>query len=85
MRVLNISPYNLHAFFFSSRPVRLRPMNYFFLFSVIIETQSVYGSIKLIHDNISEPFLVHDPEICTCFLLGFFSLSEAIALQQVQV
>lgn len=25
-----------------------------FFFSVIIETQSVYGSIKLIHDNISE-------------------------------
>lgn len=54
MRVLNISPYNLHAFFFISLPIHLHPMNYSFLSSVITETQSVYGSIKLIHDNISE-------------------------------
>lgn len=41
MRVLNTSPYNLCAFSFSSLPVLLHPMYYFFLFSLIIETHMV--------------------------------------------
>lgn len=41
IRVLNTSPYNLHAFFLSSLPARLHPTNYSFLFSVITETRSM--------------------------------------------